>query len=716
MIIVLVSIAVVMGICYAAFNYHAVRVLKEGNGTMKEIAEAIRIGANAFIAHEYKVLFVISIVIAIILGIFISYSSGIAFTIGILMSASAGWIGMKIATYANVRVTNAARKIGTISKTVQVALQGGSVMGLCVASFSILGLIIVYVLFNGQLSILEMKENWAGFTFVPFIMTVSSYSLGCSVVAMFDRVGGGIYTKAADMGADLVGKTEEDIPEDDPRNPATIADNVGDNVGDVAGLGSDLLESNVGAIVSAMLLGIYTFINVMINSGNISQEYLERLCLYPVGIAALGLISCTIGLFIVLNIPMGENPHKDLNNATAISAMLTAFTTFVLTLVMFKGIDTNLIGFNFGTISPWIAAVMGVVSGMAIGKISEYYTSDTYSPTKKIAIASREGAAITITQGLAIGMKSCFAPLFVLVGALLIAYLSSGMFGVAIAAAGMLSFVATTVSVDTYGPISDNAGGIAEMAHLDPAVRAITDKLDSVGNTTAAIGKGFAIGSASFASLGLMVCYLYSYKPLGEVLSLNLLDPLILGGILIGGALPFYFSGMLIEAVAKAANEMVVEVRRQFREIVGLRDGTAKPEYKTCIEISSKAALREMKVPALIAVFFPVISGFLLGAEFVAGILIGAIVAAIMLAIFCGNAGGAWDNAKKFIETGGIEGEGKGTAAHHAAVVGDTVGDPLKDTDGPSLDILIKIMSTVSLITVCMFDKYNLLDFIKSLL
>lgn len=712
MISVLCVIVVTLAISYAVFNYYNVKAKTEGTKEMQEIAEAIRIGANAFIMHEYKILITISVLLALLLGIFISYSTGIAFAVGVVMSASAGWIGMKIATYSNVRVTNEARTTGRISKTVHVALKGASVMGLCVAAFAILGLIIVYALFNYQLEVLEMIENWAGFTFVPFIMTVSGYALGCSVVAMFDRVGGGIYTKAADMGADLVGKTEEDIPEDDPRNPATIADNVGDNVGDVAGLGSDLLESNVGAIVSAMLLGIYTFINVMINSGNVATGQLKMLCLYPVGIAALGLLSCIIGLFVVLNRPMSENPHKDLNKATFISATLTAILTAILTFFMFKNVDCTQFGFNLGAISAWVSALMGVVSGIAIGKISEYYTSYDYKPTKKIATASKEGAAITITEGIAVGMKSCLAPLFVLGVALLIAFLSAGMYGVAIAAVGMLSFVATTVSVDTYGPISDNSGGIAEMAHLDPKVRQITDKLDSVGNTTAAIGKGFAIGSAAFAALGLMVCYLYSYQPLGATLSLNLLNPLVLVGILVGGALPFYFSGMLIEAVSKAANGMVQEVRRQFREIVGLREGKAKPDYKRCIEISSSSAIKEMKSPALLAVFFPVISGFLFGPEFVAGILIGGIISAIMLAIFCGNAGGAWDNAKKFIEAGGVPGEGKGSEAHHASVVGDTVGDPLKDTDGPSLDILIKIMSTVSLITVCMFDRYNLLDFL----
>lgn len=715
MVSVICLISIALALSYAAFNYRKVKLLEEGTPEMQEIAAAIRLGANTFIEHEYKILLKISALLAFLLAIFISYSSSIAFVIGVIMSATAGWIGMKAATYTNVRTTNTARLTGSIGKTVKVALSGACVMGLSVASFSILGMVIVYNTFSFQINDLNMIENWAGFTYIPFIMTLSSYSLGCSVVAMFDRVGGGIYTKAADMGADLVGKTEADFPEDDARNPATIADNVGDNVGDVAGLGSDLLESHAGANVSAMLTGIYLFIIATIGFGILPPETVKELCLYPLGIVAIGLLSCVISLFLILNHDMTDNPHKDLNRATFSSAVLTALFTAFFTLFMFKDINMEFFSFNIGVLSPWISAVMGVVSGIAIGQISEYYTSYDFKPTQKIAHASKEGAPINITQGLAPGMKSCLATVFILGIAFLVAYMSAGIYGVSIAAVGMLSFVATTVSVDTYGPISDNAGGIAEMAHLDPKVREITDKLDSVGNTTAAIGKGFAIGSASFAAIGLMVCYLYSYKPLSEPISLNLLNPLVFSGVLIGAALPFYFSGMLIESVSRAANSMVIEVRRQLREIIGLREGKVKPDYKKCIEISSSAALKEMKAPALLAVFFPIIGGFVLGSEFDAGILLGGIISAIMLAIFCGNTGGAWDNAKKFIEIGGIPGEGKGSEAHHAAVVGDTVGDPLKDTVGPSLDILIKIMSTVSLICVCMFDKYNLLDLIMSL-
>ena len=510
------------------------------------------------------------------------------------------------------------------------------------------------------------------------------------------------------MGADLVGKTEEDIPEDDPRNPATIADNVGDNVGDIGGTGSDLLESNVGGIVSAMLIGIYACINMWITSGQVNTDAIKIMCMYPLGVASLGLIACVISLFFVLRRNMSSNPHKDLNRATFMSATLTAGFTAVYTYYMFVSADCTALGFKFGVMSPGLSAVIGVVSGILIGRISEYYTSYDYAPTRQIAFASREGAGINITEGISVGMKSCLITFVVLAIAFMTAEMCADIYGVAISAVGMLSFVATTVSVDAYGPISDNAGGIAEMAHLHPQVREITDKLDSVGNTTAAMGKGFAIGSAAFAALSLMVCYMYSYKPLGESISINVLNPMVIVGILLGTALPFYFSGMLIKSVSVAAGGMVDEVRRQFREIVGLREGKVKPDYKRCIEISSSAALREMKAPALLAVLVPVGSGFLFGPDFVAGLLIGAIVSAIALAIFSSNTGGAWDNAKKFIEAGGVEGEWKGSLAHHAAVVGDTVGDPFKDTSGPSLNILVKIMSTISLIMVCIFAQMHL--------
>ena len=691
-------------------------LLDEGTDRMKEIAAAIRVGANAFITYEYKIIAVVVVIIAIAFAAIFtvqygefSWEPSVCFMIGVIMSASAGWVGMKIATYANVRVSNTARNTKNIGSTLKVALKGGSVMGLCVGGFALLGLFLVYIIFGFGLNMLDIEALRGAHVFTQCL---SCYALGCSIVAMFNRVGGGIYTKAADMGADLVGKTEAHIPEDDPRNPATIADNVGDNVGDVAGLGSDLLESFVGAISSAIILAVSLYLSNVANNLEVSDEMLSKMMYFPLVFAAIGLIASILGIAYVLLKNGSDNPHRDLNISTWSAAGITIIGGFVATYLLFNGENADILkvaGFNIGFISPWIAASLGVVSGVIIGGIAEYYTSYDYKPTQTIAQASKEGAALTITQGLSVGMKSCMYPLIVLGITTYVSYAVSGMFGIAMAAVGMLSFVSATVSVDTYGPISDNAGGIAEMSELEPEVREITDKLDSVGNTTAAIGKGFAIGSASLAALSLMVSFLYAFQPEGSSLDLNFTNPLILAGALVGGALPYLFSGMLIEAVANAARKMVEEVRRQFRDIPGILEGKAKPDYKTCIEISSQGALKEMRMPAIISIIFPVIAGFLFGPYFVGGLLIGATLSAIMLAIFTGNAGGAWDNGKKYIESGAIEGQGKGSPAHDAAVVGDTVGDPLKDTVGPSLDILIKIMSTVSLVAAVMFYNYNLL-------
>ena len=724
LLLIIVGIAVVLAIAYAAFNYFSVKKLEEGTERMQEIGSAIRTGANAFIKYEYKIVAIIGAVVAVVVLVIISWQAAIAFIIGAVMSAAAGWVGMKIATYANVRVTNRARETRDLGKTLKVAFKGGSVMGLCVAGFALLGAVVVYLIFGlgaGQINdiVTGKAEEMKNFIGLPtnFTMTLSGYALGCSIIAMFNRVGGGIYTKAADMGADLVGKTEEHIPEDDPRNPATIADNVGDNVGDVAGLGSDLLESYVGAILSAVMLAGELFMHGKV----MSKELMNSMMLYPLVFAGCGLLACVIGIsYIVLKPNLSKNVHMELNIATWISAGVTVAAGIVIAIVMFKDIGGGLgdikseiytaVGFRVGAFSPWLAAVMGIVAGIVIGIISEYYTSYDYKPTKGIAAASKEGAALTVTQGLSTGMISCMLPVVVLAAAIFGSYAIAGMYGVGCAAFGMLSFVAATVSVDTYGPISDNAGGIAEMSYLDEEVREITDKLDSVGNTTAAIGKGFAIGSASFAALSLMSSYLYAFGgvDLTGNLLLNLINPLTLCGALCGAALPYMFSGMLINAVAKAARKMVEEVRRQFNEIEGLREGKVLPDYKTCIEISSSGALKEMRVPCIICILFPLVTGFVFGPYFVGGVLMGATISAIMLAIFCGNSGGAWDNAKKYIESGGIEGEAKGGAAHDASVVGDTVGDPLKDTVGPSLDILIKIMSTISLATVVVFNNYNL--------
>ena len=715
-LLILVIVAALLALGYAAFNFIGVKKLDEGTDRMKEIAAAIRVGANAFITYEYKIIAVVVVIIAIAFAAIFtvqygefSWEPSVCFMIGVIMSASAGWVGMKIATYANVRVSNTARNTKNIGSTLKVALKGGSVMGLCVGGFALLGLFLVYIIFGFGLNMLDIEALRGAHVFTQCL---SCYALGCSIVAMFNRVGGGIYTKAADMGADLVGKTEAHIPEDDPRNPATIADNVGDNVGDVAGLGSDLLESFVGAISSAIILAVSLYLSNVANNLEVSNEMLSKMMYFPLVFAAIGLIASILGIAYVLLKKGSDNPHRDLNISTWSAAGITIIGGFVATYLLFNGENADILkvaGFNIGFISPWIAASLGVVSGVIIGGIAEYYTSYDYKPTQTIAQASKEGAALTITQGLSVGMKSCMYPLIVLGITTYASYAVSGMFGIAMAAVGMLSFVSATVSVDTYGPISDNAGGIAEMSELEPEVREITDKLDSVGNTTAAIGKGFAIGSASLAALSLMVSFLYAFQPEGSSLDLNFTNPLILAGALVGGALPYLFSGMLIEAVANAARKMVEEVRRQFRDIPGILEGKAKPDYKTCIEISSQGALKEMRMPAIISIIFPVIAGFLFGPYFVGGLLIGATLSAIMLAIFTGNAGGAWDNGKKYIESGAIEGQGKGSPAHDAAVVGDTVGDPLKDTVGPSLDILIKIMSTVSLVAAVMFYNYNLL-------
>jgi len=752
--LILVLFAAVLAISYAAFSFAKVKKMDEGTDRMKEIAGAIRTGANAFLNYEMKIIVIVAVAVAFLLALLISWQAGVAFILGATMSESAGFIGMKIATYANVRVANKARNTKNLGETLKVAFRGGSVMGLCVGGFALLGIVIVYFVFGilgdqlgliiGNSADFELQNSLLSM-FVPgynmpttFTMTLSGYALGCSVIAIFNRIGGGIYTKAADMGADLVGKTEAHIPEDDPRNPATIADNVGDNVGDVAGLGSDLLESYVSSILASVILAIELFTKKAFNNAGIEAAFgtnlIEKLAYFPIALAGVGLIACVLGVAsLLIKKKLSDNPHKELNLATWISAGIAIVGAFGLSYFFFGDIVANAedtlnafkqIEFSCGWISPAIAAVCGIASGIIVGIIAERYTSADYKHTKRVSAASVEGPALNITQGLALGMRSCVAPCVVLGIAIYVSYMVCGMYGVALAALGMLSFVATTVSVDTYGPISDNAGGIAEMSGLDKDVRNITDHLDAVGNTTAAIGKGFAIGSAALAALSMMSSYLFASNPepyesflanVVDKISLNIIDPLTLAGAIAGAALPFLFSGMLIDAVAKAARKMVEEVRRQFREIKGLLQGEVLPDYKTCIEISSKGALKEMRVPAVLAIAVPVACGFIFGASFVAGLLIGSTLSAIMLAIFTGNAGGAWDNAKKYIETGAIEGHGKGSPAHDAAVVGDTVGDPLKDTVGPCLDIFIKIMSTIALVTVVVFRDNNLLNWISGL-
>jgi K(+)-stimulated pyrophosphate-energized sodium pump len=718
----LVVVAIIGALSFASINYYGVKRLKPGTPLMEEIAGAIQEGADAFIRHEYKVIATIAVFIALILMVAVSWYTGVAFILGALMSGSAGWIGMKIATISNVRVSNRALETSSIGETLKVAFRGGSVMGLSVGGFSLLGLTIIYIFFGqilGQMrpEQLTVSSNWLGINFIPFTMTVSGYALGCSVIAMFDRVGGGIYTKAADMGADLVGKTEAGIPEDDPRNPATIADNVGDNVGDVAGLGADLLESYVGSLISSVVLAAYMYYTLPAGQ-SIAPELITALLMFPLIFAAIGILCSMVGIFYLITKKVSDNPHKELNSSVFAAAGLTIVITGVFTFFYLSPFDSGqmaYLGFALGPLSPWLAALLGIISGIAVGQLAEYFTSYDFKPTKQISAASREGTALNITEGMATGMKSVFFPIIVLALAVIGSFSIAGLYGVAMAAIGMLSFVVSTVSVDTYGPIADNAGGISEMSKLPSKVRDITDELDSVGNTTAAIGKGFAIGSAALASLSLFASFLYSQVSPenfdGFVLTLNMIDPLILSGALIGAALPYLFSGILIEAVAKAARKMVQEVRRQFQADPKILTGESKPDYRLCIEISSAGALKEMKYPALLSVLTPIISGFIFGPSFVGGLLIGTTLSAIMLALYTANAGGAWDNAKKFIEQG--HHGGKGSEAHSAAVIGDTVGDPLKDTVGPSLDILIKIMAVVSLITVSIFQKYNLFDLFR---
>ncbi|MEJ5256938.1 MAG: sodium-translocating pyrophosphatase [Fervidobacterium sp.] len=697
------------------FNFRSMIRQPEGSEKMREISLRIRQGADAFINHEYRAVAIYVVIIAFALAFLTAWYVGIAFVVGATMSSLAGYFGMKAATRANVRVSEAARSTKKLGTALKIAFQGGSVMGLSVGALALTGLVIVAYIFRRQLNVenLIIFENHIGVNFIPFAMTLSGYSLGCSIVAMFDRVGGGVYTKAADMAADLVGKTELKLPEDDPRNPATIADNVGDNVGDVAGLGADLLESYIGAILSAIVLAAYSYV--------LSGKYYDtavKLIFYPVVFVTVGVAACIVGILFVVFKKVSDKPHQELNLALIISALLTGLGNVVSTNLMLNNVpieELQAYGFRYGIFSAYYSAIIGIVAGIIIGLLAEYYTSDNFTPTRNLSYKSLQGTGMVISGGLSLGMKSALLPSFVLFLAIFLADHFAGLYGVAMGAVGMLSFVATSVTIDSYGPIADNAGGISEMAELEPEVRHITDRLDMVGNTTAAIGKGFAIGSASLAALSLFASYIYSQTSPGEyvtsvkeLLNLNIINARTLGGAILGAALPYFFSGILIEAVVKSASKMVDEIRRQVKEKPGILDGSELPDYERCITISADGALREMVLPAMISIVTPLISGFLLGVDFVGGLLIGTTLSGIMLALFTANAGGAWDNAKKHLEQGKIEGLSKGSIEHAALVIGDTVGDPLKDTVGPSLDILIKIMAVISLIFAPLFEKFHI--------
>ena len=689
---------IILGICFVAlmyvlYNFISIKKMDEGTEQMKKMSGIIRDGANVFIKKEFTTIAIVIAVLAVLFSLFIEKFSGLTYLFGAAMSSVVCILGMKSATYANVRTANKARESLSIGKTVKVALKGGSISGLSVQAFGLLGIIVI-VLISG---INTVKSN--GIIAIDALLTnasiirITTYSLGCSTVAMFNRVAGGNYTKAADISADILGKIRNDLPEDDSRVPNVIADFIGDNVNDIAGNCSDLLESFVATIAASIIVALGFVSNGIFET----HELFKATALFPLVMAGGGLLSCVLGIIFVSIRKMGDNPSKELNLATYISAGLTLVVTGVLSYVAFSGVDKadiNAIGWKIGWATPWVCSILGLASGVAIGMITEYYTSTDYKPTRTIAEYATEGEAFVVTKGDAVGSKSCLFPILIIGASLIIAGAIGSFYGIAIASLGMLSFVGTTVSIDAFGPIADNAGGLAESCHLPEDVRKITDKLDAVGNTTAAIGKGFAIGSAAFATVSLICAFVGNFTTHSLEMP-KVTDYQFIAGCIIGGALIEFFIALLTDNTIAAAKELADVGDKQLQDSAILK-GEKDPDYNELVRLATSSALKRMLVPSIIAILVPLVIGIFFGLEIVLGILLGATIVAIPRAIFMGNSGGAFDNAKKYIESGAIPGHGKGSAAHKAAVTGDTIGDTRKDVVGVALDIFIKMMSTVA--------------------